>query len=327
MKKRLIALSTIAALAFGLIAGCGTTKDSSGSTSESSTETTEAADSSDSTYKIAQIHQHMTNSFQNAVADGADAIAKEPGVEITHFDAGQDVATQISQIEQCITNDYDAIIFEPVDPAGLVDAAKAAADAGVICINFSSQIEGWEEIMDGFAGASLIEAGEMEMTKAAELIGGKGQIGILTAPEGDAGGLLRYQGYMNALADYPEIEVAVEAAADWDTTKALETVESWNSSYDLDAIICENDGMAVGTANAVGPDSGIVIIGMDGSEDALEAISNGLMTGTISQDSSKQGELAVQLAYDLLTGKVSGKGNSYTVENVWVDSENVADFQ
>lgn len=79
--------------------------------------------------------QHQTNAFQIGVTEGAQAKADELGVELNILSADQDAAKQISQIEQCVSEGYDAILFEPVDPDGLRDAAKAAADAGVIMIN------------------------------------------------------------------------------------------------------------------------------------------------------------------------------------------------
>ena len=339
--KKIIALSAASAMAVAMFAGCGNSSSSTSSAASTSAASTssEAASSSssaastssasaekaDKEYKIAISHQHMTNAFQNSVTEGADKAAEELGVTVQHFDANQDVAQQISDIEQCISDGYDAIIFEPVDPAGLSDVAKKVMDAGIVCINYVSKIEGAEDLINGYAGASNTEAGETEMTEVCEMLGGKGQIAILTGPDGDASGLLRYDGYMNALKNYPDVKVVVEAAADWDTTKAMETVESWGSNYDLDAIVCENDGMAVGAANALGEGSDVIITGVDASDDGLEAIESGLQTGTVSQDAVQQGYLAVQLAVDCLEGKVTSY-DEYLVENVWVTKDNVADF-
>ena len=87
------------------------------------------------------------------------------------------------------------------------------------------------------------------MEQVAKLLGGKGNIAILTGPSGDAGGLQRMEGYENILKNYPEIkQVVAPADCQWDTASAQSTVESWLSAYDLDAIVCENDGMAVGAA-------------------------------------------------------------------------------
>lgn len=84
------------------------------------------------------------------------------------------------------------------------------------------------------------------------------------------------EGYENILKNYPEIkQVVAPADCQWDTASAQSTVESWLSAYDLDAIVCENDGMAVGAGNAAGANSGIVIAGVDGTPDGFEAIQDG----------------------------------------------------
>lgn len=343
--KKLITMSVVSVMALTMVAGCGKPSSSSSSSaadstsssavSSSSSESSSSAFSSSSetasvskaskNYKIAMSHQHMTNAFQNSLTEGADEMAETLGVTVQHFDANQDVAQQIADLEQCISDGYDAILFEPVDPAGLKDVAQKIKDAGIICINDCSKIDDAENLIDGYAGASNVEAGELEMSKVCELIGGKGDIAILTGPDGDAGGLLRYEGYMNVLEKYPDVKVVVEAAADWDTTKAMETVESWGTNYDLAAIVCENDGMAVGAANALGGNKDVVITGVDASDDGLEAIANGLQAGTVSQDAVEQGRLAIRLAVDLLEKKVSGY-KEYLVDMVWVNSDNVNDF-
>ena len=162
---------------------------------------------------------------------------------------------------------YQAILFEPVDPDGLRDAAKNAADAGVVVINIISACTDWESA--GIAAVSYgnnVKAGETEMQHVADLLEGKGNIAILTGPSADAGGLQRMEGYENILANYPDIvQVVSPADCAWDTAQAQSTVESWLSAYDLDAIICENDGMAVGAGNAAGANSGIIISGVDGT--------------------------------------------------------------
>ena len=233
-----------------------------------------SAESGDGAYKIALIQQHQTNAFQIGVTEGAQAKADELGVELNILSADQDAAKQISQIEQCVSEGYDAILFEPVDPDGLRDAAKAAADAGVIMINIVSACTDWESA--GISAVSCgdnVKAGENEMQHVADLLGGKGNIAILTGPSSTTDTTARLEGYRNILANYPDMtEVIAPADCAWDTAKAQSTVESWLSAYDLDAIVCQNDGMAVGAGNAAGANSGIVITGLDGTPDGYEAI-------------------------------------------------------
>ena len=319
-KKKFLAMLLTAAMALAVLAGCGS-KDTPAPAEES-----KPAESS--TYKIALIQQHQTNAFQIAVTEGAQAKAAELGVELTVLSADQDAATQITQIEQCVSEGFDAILFEPVDPDGLRDAAKAAADAGVVVINVVSFCTDWENA--GIAAVSCgnnIKAGENEMQHVADLLGGKGNVAILTGPSAVTDALDRLTGYENILANYPDMkQVVAPADCQWDTAKAQATVESWLSAYDLDAIVCQNDGMAVGAGNAAGADSGIVITGLDGTPDGYEAIKDGRITGTVAQDGGAMAANAVEAAVTLLNGG-SLESNILITDSVWIDASNVADYE
>ena len=319
-KNKFLALLLTCAMVLTVLAGCGS-KDTPAPAEES-----KPAESS--TYKIALIQQHQTNAFQIAVTEGAQAKAAELGVELTILSADQDAATQISQIEQCVSEGYNAILFEPVDPDGLRDAAKAAADAGVVVINVVYFCTDWENA--GIAAVSCgnnIKAGENEMQHVADLLGGKGNVAILTGPSAVTDALDRLTGYENILANYPDMkQVVAPADCQWDTAKAQATVESWLSAYDLDAIVCQNDGMAVGAGNAAGADSGIVITGLDGTPDGYEAIKDGRITGTVAQDGGAMAANAVEAAVTLLNGG-SLESNILITDSVWIDASNVADYE
>ena len=170
-KKKFLALLLTGAMALAALTGCSSGTE----TTEESTGGDASAESGDGAYKIALIQQHQTNAFQIGVTEGAQAKADELGVELNILSADQDAAKQISQIEQCVSEGYDAILFEPVDPDGLRDAAKAAADAGVIMINIVSACTDWESA--GISAVSCgdnVKAGENEMQHVADLLGGKG---------------------------------------------------------------------------------------------------------------------------------------------------------
>ena len=316
---RLASMLTVGAMMVGMLAGCG---------GSSKTEAPAAGSASDGAYKIALIQQHQTNAFQIAVTEAAEAKAEEMGVELNIMSADQDAAKQISQIEQCVSEGYDAILFEPVDPDGLGAAAKDAADKGVVMINIISACTDWENYgISALSCGNNVAAGETEMQQVADLLGGKGNIAILTGPSGDAGGLQRLEGYENILKNYPDMVQVVEPAdCQWDTASAQSTVESWLSAYDLDAIVCENDGMAVGAGNAAGADSGIVITGVDGTPDGFEAIGDGRITGTVSQDGGAMAANGIEAAVTLLKGDKLETNTIYT-DCVWIDADNLADYQ
>ena len=328
MKKKLMAILMAGVLSAGLLAGCGGSSSSGSAAAPAASTGEAAAPAADGAIKIALIQQHQTNAFQIGVSEAAEAKAKELGVELTILSADQDAAKQISQIEQCTSEGYQAILFEPVDPDGLGDAAQAAADKGVIMINVISACTDWEN--HGISALSCgdnVTAGETEMQHVADLLGGKGNIAILTGPSGDAGGLQRMEGYENILKNYPDVKQVVEPAdCQWDTAAAQGTVESWLSAYDLNAIVCENDGMAVGAGNAAGANSGIIITGVDGTPDGFEAIKDGRITGTVSQDGGAMAANGIEAAVKLINGETL-ENNTIITTNIWIDSENVADYE
>ena len=322
MKKFFAILLTLA-MALSL-AACGAKEEAP---AEKPAETPVEAPAEDGAYKVALIQQHQTNAFQIAVTEGAQAKADELGVELTILSADQDAATQISQIEQCVSEGFDAILFEPVDPDGLRDAAKAAADAGVIVINVVSSCSDWESAgISAVSCGNNVKAGENEMQHVVDLLGGKGNVAFLTGPSAVTDALDRLQGYHNVMENYPEIvEVVAPADCEWDTAKAQATVESWLSAYDLDAIVCQNDGMAVGAGNAAGANSGIIITGVDGTPDGYEAIKDGRMTGTVAQDGGIMAASGLEAAVTLLDGG-SLESTLIIADSVWIDASNVDQF-
>lgn len=321
-KKKFLALLLTGVMALAALTGCGSTEETPAEGSG------EEAPAEGGAYKIALIQQHQTNAFQIAVTEGAQAKADELGVELSILSADQDAAKQISQIEQCVSEGYDAILFEPVDPDGLRDAAKAAADAGVVMINVVSTCTDWESAgISAVACGDNVKAGENEMQHVADLLEGKGNVAILTGPSSTTDSLDRLEGYRNILANYPEMtEVVAPADCEWDTAKAQATVESWLSAYDLDAIVCQNDGMAVGAGNAAGANSGIVITGLDGTPDGYEAIKDGRITGTVAQDGGAMAANGIEAAVTLLDGGEL-ENNLIIVDSVWIDASNVADYE
>ena len=326
MKKFFAILLTLAMVLS--LAACGAKEEAPAEKpAETPAETPAEAPAEDGAYKVALIQQHQTNAFQIAVTEGAQAKADELGVELTILSADQDAATQISQIEQCVSEGFDAILFEPVDPDGLRDAAKAAADAGVIVINVVSSCTDWESAgISAVSCGNNVKAGENEMQHVVDLLGGKGNVAFLTGPSAVTDALDRLQGYHNVMENYPEIvEVVAPADCEWDTAKAQATVESWLSAYDLDAIVCQNDGMAVGAGNAAGADSGIIITGVDGTPDGYEAIKDGRMTGTVAQDGGIMAASGLEAAVTLLDGG-SLESTLIIADSVWIDASNVDQY-
>ena len=103
-------------------------------------------------------------------------------------------------------------------------------------------------------------------------------------------------------------DVVFQDSANWETEPALSLVENWlNSGKNIDAIISQNDGMAVGAAKAVSDKKltgKVKIYGVDATSEGLQAVLDGKLAATIGQGTAQQGELAADAAADLLEGKM-----------------------
>ena len=102
-------------------------------------------------------------------------------------------------------------------------------------------------------------------------------------------------------------------------------MDTWLVKFptEIEAVICNNDGMALGAATAieqagrkVGED--ILLLGVDALEECQQMVQNGTMTGTVRNDHIGQSHKAVDVAVQALNGE--SIDNYYWVDYVKVDA-------
>lgn len=126
------------------------------------------------------------------------------------------------------------------------------------------------------------------------------------------------------------LEKIGEVNADWDREKAKElTAKFINKDKEIEAVFANNDEMALGAIDAL-MEAGyftdeynfIPVIGTDGIEQAMEAIEEGLMIGTVSNSFEDQARAIYNIAYELSSGGVVGEeAAGFPIENsyyVWI---------
>lgn len=329
MKKRLLSMLLVGAMAMSLTACGGNKGGDTPNTDGTTPQQGDAAANAGKGYKIALCMSHQTNEFTTAVSNGAKAKAQELGVTLEVFDGKQDPQTQINQIETAINQKYDGILVEPISADGIVPAVKEANDAGIPVITVVQQMKNQDTMAVAYCGGDEAAASELQMQKAVDALGGKGNMVILYGPMGSDVQLKRKAGYDKVLANYPDVKIVFDETANWVTADALKLMENWLSTgKEINAVVSQNDSMAMGALKAIedaGKQANIPVYGLDAVSDAVKAIADGRLAGTVSQDAPGQGAIGVQTMVDYLDGKDVQPIN-YT-ECVWVDSNNVADYQ
>lgn len=315
--KKLVSVLACAAMVASMAVGCGIADKDAKKESKSS--------ESEGKVKIGITLYSLKNEFTVRIANAAEKKAEELGAELVVYDGNYDPSTQISQVETMISDGCKGIILNPQDAEACAPCVDKAVEAGIPIVGVNTRVE--SDKLTSYVGSQDVTAGEMEMQKIADTLDGKGKIVIIEGPMGQSAQIERRQGIQNVLDKYPDIEVLAEKTANWSRSEGMTVMENWLQAFDqIDAIVAENDEMALGAKEAVkaaGKD--IPAVGVDGITDALGAVENGDLLVSIFQDGAGQGSKAVEVLMDAINGKD-------VEENYWIDFEevnkdNVAEFK
>lgn len=92
----------------------------------------------------------------------------------------------------------------------------------------------------------------------------------------------------------------------WNANAATDAMSGWATKFDkqIDFVVSNNDGMAMGCLQASNYPAGVPIFGYDANADAIEAIGAGKLSGTVSQNVDAQAAGTLQVLRNLLDGVV-----------------------
>ena len=257
----------------------------------------------------------LSNDFWAKMKAGIEEEAKALGVKVDIFAAQSedDTAGQLTIFENCLTKNYKAIGVAPLSPTNLINGIVHANQNVIYVMNIDEKID-----VDTLrnAGGSVIAFAttdnEAVGEKGAEFIISKlgesgGDVAIIEGKAGNASGESRKTGATNAFKKAANIKLVASQPADWDRQKALDTATSYIQMYpNLKAIYCCNDTMALGALQAViNADKlgKIIVVGTDGSAEALDSIKAGQLDATVAQDPAKIGATSLRQMVEAVKNK------------------------
>ncbi len=340
MKRKALAIVIAILLVVGVLAACSTTTTEESSAAESTeAAATEAAteeavaeeeggsDISNADIVIGATYQDLQNEYIKQLEVIAIDYADELGITFITADGEGDPAKQVSQIDNFIAQEVDAIIMDPISAEGCQVGAQNAIDAGIPIIGLCAQISD-QSILTSFVGSNDVYAGEIEMQKLADYLGGEGKIAIVEGVLGISAQIQRLEGNMNIIDENPGMEVVLQDTGNWSREETLTLVENWiNSGTEFDAVCAHNDEMALGAYKALesaGLQDEIPVVGVDAIPDAVQSVADGGLLCTVLQDSTTQAQLSLDAAIAAAKGEAVEK--EYPVPFVLVDETNVADY-
>lgn len=232
-----------------------------------------------------------------------EAAKSDPDVEINFADANNDISRQLDQIDNMIAQKVNAIVVVPVDFEGIVPGVEKANEAGIPVIALGIQSAGGKST---FVGSKNIDAGRMQgefmkdkLPKDAKILYLQGTPGLYHSQE-------RLKGFEEAL-QRPDVTILANLSGNYDRAEGMKVTEDWIQSFpQFDAIIAANDQMALGAREALqgaGRLQGVMISGVDGVPDALNAIKAGEMSQTIFQNAAGQAQAAFEVVETIKKGE------------------------
>jgi ribose transport system substrate-binding protein len=140
----------------------------------------------------------------------------------------------------------------------------------------------------------------------AKALNDKGQVALILGVLGSSITTDRTNGFKAAIAKYPGISIVAQPNDNWTNSLNIQVVQELTSRYSnggLNAIVGEGFQMFAGADWAYTHGiKNIQFISGDYAVQTEAAIKSGALYGSVEQDPGQQGTLAVQYAYDWLTG-------------------------
>ena len=257
--------------------------------------------------KVAWIASNIANEFTTGMAANAESIGADNGWEVTVFNPDSDLSKQISQIENASSQEFAALIIDPVAFDGMtavLEDVTSNYDIPVITLHGSCSAQ---DLLTAFVAIDIQQGGVLKMEQVAKDLDGKGDIAIMTGTEGQTTAIFITDGYNEVLPNYPDINVVFQGAGNWNADDATPLAENWLSSgKNLDAIVCNNDGMALGVRavlQAAGLTGEIKLYGLDATPEGRKAVRDGSMDASIWVDSYAEFEAAFEIINAFYAGE------------------------
>ena len=359
MKKRLIAVALTMAMAAGMMTGCG----GSGKTTESAAATAaaDAGNTEAAKTEAAKEQEDKTEAAKDdAAAGGAGALIgvamptkdlqrwnqdgsnmkaelEAAGYAVDLQYASNDVQTQVSQIENMISNGCQMLVIASIDGSSLGEPLSQAKEAGIPVISYDRLIMN-SDAVSYYATFDNYKVGQKQGEYLVEALGLENSseprnIELFTGDPADNNCVFFFGGAMDVLQKYiDEGKLVVKsgqtafeqvATANWDSEKAqnrMDTIIAGNylDGTVLDAVLCSNDSTALGVENALAASyTGTypVITGQDCDIANVKNMLNGKQAMSVFKDTRTLATQVVKMVDAVMQGSEAEINDTSSYDN------------
>jgi ribose transport system substrate-binding protein len=228
---------------------------------------------------IALFTKNNTNPFSQAIRVGSNAAAVALGVKVVHYvpTTPDNVVEQTKLVDDAIRNKPDAIIFDPVENEKMVPAIEKINAADIPVTEVTDRSVGGK-----FVSRVLPDDYKIALAVARRLLkemDGKGTVVILEGIAGVTSNTERLKGFNDAVKEAAGVKLLASKAGNYQRKPAQDVMEGWIKTFpQIDGVLAANDSMAAAVAETLEKRGRkALIVGINGTKEAVELIKNGKM--------------------------------------------------
>ena len=264
-----------------------------------------------------------TNPFFVALEGAIREVVEANGDELISLDPQNSNETQISQIEDMISQGISALFVNPVDKDGIIAALDEVKAADIPMFGFDTEVADMSYLVT-YAGSDNYNAGKVCGEDLVAKCPDGGPIIVLDSPTMQSV-VDRTNGFLDAI-DGKGFEVVAQIDCMGNQEQGnLNGTDALTAHPEAVAIFGGNDPTALGAyaaAEAAGSDC--LIYGVDGSPDIKALIGEGKVTGTGAQSPINIGKTIAELYYKWLDGEEIE--DRYPIETFMINSDNIEEY-
>ena len=257
-------------------------------------------------WNLCVLFPHMKDSFWVAVAYGIVSEAERQGVNMTLIEAGgyENLPRQLSQFDDCMASNADAIIVGPISEAGLAQKFEEGIAAGKPVIATVNPVKDAKTTAKMYVEFDTM--GEQTGSYLLDYLKGKPASAVaFPGPAGSGWAESFYEGFQRALKG-TNVKIETEMFGDTGVGVQLKLIQDAMQAYPNMNVIwgsAPTAEAAIGAVAEIGREGEMLIMSSYENQAMLEAMKSGEILGFATQYPVLEGKIAIDQAIRALEGK------------------------
>lgn len=277
-----------------------------------------------------------SNPFFQGAYKAFEAIGTEQSAVTLLLDSAKDdQKLQLKQLEEMKNKGAKALIINLIEAEAGTEIVDKYCDSGMVLVFFDRSPG--DKNLAKCQNAYLVhgDSNQAGITQGLQVLelwdknptwdknqDGVIQFAMLEGIPGHSAAVSRTKWSIGTMKNYPNlgkpVQMIFQDTAMYQEGHAYNLVKSWMAKPDfakVEVILANNDGMALGAVRALKEKNmRLPIFGVDGIDEAMQAIQSGDMAATVLNDYTNQAKAAMRLAANLVAGKSPLAGVDYKME-------------